>query len=67
MEFNAGDLFPCDDPQRAKQLIFRGYIERIQEQEPKQATEPEEKPQKPKKTTTAKAKSTKKPESKKKA
>ena len=66
-EFNAGDLFPCDNLERAKELIYKGYIERLQEE-----LKQEEKPAKakePAKPKTAKAKSTtvKKTASKKKA
>lgn len=58
-EFNAGDLFPCADEERAAKLIYKGYIERIQPVK--------EEPKEPKKTT-ARAKSTvKKTASKKKA
>ena len=66
--FNAGDSFPCDDVERAAQLIHRGYIMREEpKEEPKE--EPVKEPEKPKKaTTTAKAKgTTKKAASKKKA
>ena len=57
-EFNAGDLFPCENPERAAQLINRCYIERI--------SEPEKEAEKPKQS--AKGKSTaKKTASKKKA
>ena len=73
-EFNAGDLFPCDNPARAAQLINRCYIERIAEEDPEEENiqevpeqeepEPEEKAEEPK--TTAKAKSTKKSGNKKK-
>lgn len=67
--FNAGDLFPCDDTERAAQLIHRGYIMR-EEPKAEPTKEPEEKLEKPKKkaTTTAKAGgTTKKAASKKKA
>lgn len=68
-EFNAGDLFPCENPERAAQLIKRCYIERISE--PLKAPNPEElalekEAEKPKQS--AKGKSTaKKTASKKKA
>ena len=52
-EHNAGDLFPCDDPKRASELIYKGYIEKVQEDAPA-IEQPLEKP-KPTKTAKAKA------------
>jgi hypothetical protein len=58
--FNAGDLFPCSDPDRAAELIKKCYIERVQDIGQQEA------PKEP--TKTAKAKSTvKKTATKKKA
>lgn len=57
---NAGELFPCDDPDRAAELIRKCYIERVQDIGQQEA------PKEPSKT--AKAKSTaKKAATKKKA
>lgn len=53
--FNAGDLFPCDDPERAKELISKCYIEKVQEEKPVQE---DKTPAKKEPTKTAKAKST---------
>lgn len=65
-DYSAGDVFPCDDPERAQQLISRCYIERMPEKAARVAKE--DKPKEPKKTTTARAKGTaKKAASKKKA
>ena len=65
-DYNAGDLFPCDDPERAQQLINKCYIQRMPETAAKDVAE--DKPKEPKKTTTARAKGTaKKAASKKKA
>lgn len=58
--FNAGDSFPCNDPDRAAELIRKCYIERVQD------IGQQEVPKEP--TKTAKAKSTaKKTATKKKA
>lgn len=65
-EFNAGDNFPCETKERADELIYKGYIERVQGKAPAEDTKPVEEPKEP--TKTAKAKSTaKKTASKKKA
>ncbi len=65
-EYNAGDNFPCDSTERASELIYKGYIERMQDKEPVSDKKPVEEPAEP--TKTAKAKSTaKKAASKKKA
>lgn len=61
-KFNAGDLFPCENPERAAQLINKCYIERIAEEDPDK--EPEQEAEKPKKS--ANGKSTKKTANKKK-
>ncbi len=59
-EHNAGELFPCNDPDRAAELIRKCYIERVQD------IGQQEVPKEPSKT--AKAKSTaKKSATKKKA
>ncbi len=65
-EFNAGDNFPCETLERANELIYKGYIERVQDDAPKTDDKPVEEPKEP--TKTAKAKGmTKKTASKKKA
>lgn len=59
-EHKAGELFPCNDPDRAAELIRKCYIERLPD------SAPAEVPKEP--TKTAKAKSTaKKAATKKKA
>lgn len=59
-EHKAGELFPCNDPDRAAELIQKCYIERVQD------IGQDEAPKEP--TKTAKAKSTaKKAATKKKA
>ena len=49
-DYNAGDLFPCDDPERAKELINKCYIEKVQEKAPETEQAPA-KASKPKKDT----------------
>lgn len=49
-EHKAGELFPCNDPDRAAELIQKCYIERVQD------IRQDEAPKEP--TKTAKAKST---------
>lgn len=65
-EYNAGDIFPCESTERASELIYKGYIERMQDKEPASVEKPVEESAEP--TKTAKAKGTaKKAASKKKA
>lgn len=54
-EFSAGELFPCDDPNRASELINKCYIERVQEEKP---VKEDKAPAKKEPTKTAKAKGT---------
>lgn len=54
-EFNAGDLFPCENLERANELVNKCYIERVQEDVPVQE---DKAPAKKEPTKTAKAKST---------
>lgn len=64
----AGELFPCDDPERAAQLIHRGYIIRGAEEASEVKEDPADDKPEPKKKTTAKGKTAaKKVVSKKKA
>lgn len=54
-EYSAGDLFPCDNLERANELIHKCYIERVQEDAPVQE---DKAPAKKEPTKTAKAKGT---------
>ncbi len=57
-EHNAGELFPCDDPDRAAELIRKCYIERIETEAPSEA--PKESSKTAKAKSTAKKTATKK-------